>query len=57
MTIALIVTVEIVAIFIAVEVVLRRVACRERERFDNLAPDEQRKYQESLHKAQCYSNS
>ena len=57
MIIALIVVVAIVAIFIAVEIVLRLLSRRERKRFDNLPPDEQRKYQESLHKAQAHSNS
>ena len=57
MTIALIVVGALVAIFIAVEIVLRLLARRERKRFDNLPPDEQRKYQESLHKSQSYSNS
>ena len=57
MTIALIATAAIVALSIAVEVVLHLIASRERKRFDNLPPDEQRKYQESLHKAQTHSNS
>ena len=57
MAIALIATTAIVVIFIAVEVALRLLARRERERFDNLPHDEQRKYQDSLHKAQSYSNS
>ena len=57
MTIALIVVGALVAIFIAVEIVLRLLARRERKRFDNLPPDEQRKYQEDIHKSQSYSNS
>ena len=57
MTIALIVVGALVAIFIAVEIVLRLLACRERKRFDNLPPDEQRKYQEDMHRAQAHSNS
>ena len=52
MTIAIIAVGALVAIFIAVEVVLRLIVCRERKRFDNLPPAAQRKYQESLHKSQ-----
>ena len=48
--IALIIIGTIIAIFIAVEVVLRLIARRERKRFDNLPPDEQRKEQERLYK-------
>ena len=51
MTIALIAVGAIVAIFIAVEVVLRLIARRERQRFDALPPDEQRKEQERMYKA------
>ena len=57
MTIALIAVGALVAIFIAVEVVLRLIARRERQRFDSMPPDEQRKYQEDMHKSQSYSNS
>ena len=57
MEIALIAVGAIVAILIAVEVVLRLVARRERSRFDTMPPDQQRKYQEDMHKAQAYSNS
>ena len=57
MTIVLIAIGVPVAIFIFVGVLLRLIARRERKRFDNLPPGEQRKYQESLHKAQTHSNS
>ena len=57
MTIALIAVGALVAIFIAVEVVLRLLARRERSRFDKMTPDQQRKYQEDMHKSQSYSNS
>ena len=57
MEIALIAVGAIVAIFIAAEVVLRLIARRARSLFDNMTPDEQRKYQESLYTAQAYSNS
>ena len=57
MTIALIAVGAIVAIFIAVEVVLRLIARCELARFSTLSPSAQRKYQESLHKSQSYSNS
>ena len=57
MKIALIAVGVLVVIFIAAEVVLRLVARRERSRFDILPPDQQRKYQESLYKAQTYFNS
>ena len=57
MKIALIVIGAIIAIFISVEVVLRLIARRERKRFNNLPPAAQREYQESLRKAQSYSNS
>ena len=57
MKIALIVIGVIVAIFIAFEVVLRLIARHERTRIGNLPPDEQRKYQEGMHKSQSYSNS
>ena len=57
MTIALIVVGVLVVAFVAFEVALRLLARRERSRFDNLPPAAQRKYQESLHKAQAYSNS
>ena len=57
MTIAMIAVGALVAIFIVVEVVLRLVARRERQRFDRMTPGEQRKYQEDMHKAQARSNS
>ena len=57
MIVALIAIGIVVVIFIAVEVVLRLIARRERKRFDNLPPAAQRKYQESLHKSQSYLNS
>ncbi len=57
MTIALIAVGAIVAIFIDVEVVLRLIARCELARFSTLSPAAQRKYQESLHKSQSYSNS
>ncbi len=57
MTIAIIAVGALVAIFIAVEVVLRLVARRERQRFEKMTPDEQRKEQERLYKAQAHSNS
>ena len=57
MKIALIAVGAIVAILIAVEVVLRLVVRRERTRFDKMSPDQQRKYQEDMHKAQAHSNS
>ena len=47
----------IIAIFIAVEVVLRLIAFREHNRFDKMPPDAQRKYQEDMHKSQTYHNS
>jgi len=52
MTIAIIAVGALVAIFIAVEVVLRLIARCELARFDTLSPAAQRKYQESLHKLQ-----
>jgi len=57
MKIALIAVGAIVAILIAVEVVLRLVVRRERTRFDKMSPDQQRKYQEDMHKTQAHSNS
>jgi hypothetical protein len=57
MTIAIIAVGALVAIFIAVEVVLRLIARRELASFSALSPAAQRKYQESLHKSQSYSNS
>ena len=51
MTIALIAVGALVAIFIAVEVVLRLIARRERQRFEKMTPDEQRKEQERMYKA------
>ena len=57
MTIALIAIGAILAIFTVAEVVLRLIARCELARFDTLSPAAQRKYQESLHKSQSYSNS
>ena len=57
MTISIIAVGALVAIFIAVEVVLRLIARRELARFSALSPAAQRKHQESLHKVQTYSNS
>ena len=51
MTIALIAVGALVAIFIAAEVVLRLVARCERQRFDSMPPDEQRKEQERMYRA------
>ena len=57
MTTALIAIGAIVAIFIAVEVVLRFIASGELARFSTLSLAAQRKYQEDMHKSQSYSNS
>ena len=57
MKIALIAVGAIISIFIAADVVLRLIARRERTRFAKLPPDQQRKYQGSLYKAQTYFNS
>ena len=57
MTIALIAVGAIIVIFLAAEVMLRLVAVREHARFAALSPVAKRKYQESPHKAQSYSNS
>ena len=57
MTIAIIAVGALVAIFIAVEVVLRLIARCELARFDTLSPAAQRKHQESLHKSQAHFNS
>jgi len=57
MKIAIIVIAVVVVVVIGIDIVLRLIARCERKRFDNLPPDEQRKYQESLHKAQAHSNS
>ena len=52
MKIALIVIGVIVIAFVAIEVVGKMVARRAKARFDALPPDEQRKEQERLYKAQ-----
>ena len=55
--IAIIAVGALISIFIAAEVVLRLIARREHTRFTKLPPDQQRKYQGSLYKAQTYFNS
>ena len=52
MTIALIAVGALVAIFIAVEVVLRLIARRERQRFEKMTPEERFKYQNEMRKRQ-----
>ncbi len=52
MTIAFIAVAAIVATCVVVELVLRLIARHERKRFDSMTPDEQRKYQEDMYKAQ-----
>ena len=48
----------VAAVFVVViDIVLRLIVRREHKHFDDLSPDEQRKYQESLHEVQSYFNS
>ena len=57
MKIAIIVIAAVVVVVIGIDIVLRLVARRERKRFDKMTPEEPRKYQEDMHKAQAHSNS
>ena len=42
---------------VALELGNRLLVKRGRERFDNMSPEEQRKYQEQMYKRQVYSNT
>ena len=52
MKIVVIVVGVLIAFGVVLEVVSHIVAKRSRERFDKMSPDEQRKYQEEMHKRQ-----
>lgn len=61
MNVAMIVVLCIVALIVVgvavFEIVGWMVERKARERFEKMTPEEQRKYQEDMHKAQTYHNS